>query len=209
MLETVEKFKKDGYCIVKSAISDELRDFVTQYALFDEMQDFSPDGQQVPAAHSKYGDPAMESMLIHLHKIMEENTGLDLFPTYSFYRVYRKGDELTIHKDRPSCEISCTLCLNHSYDRKDYKWPIYMDGNKADLEPGDMVIYRGCDLDHWRDPFDIDDDNAWHVQGFFHYVDANGPYLEYKFDKRFSIGEVDSRKKQSTVTELPRYIKLV
>ena len=210
MKKNIEKFQKDDYCIVKSAVSDELRDFVTQYTLFDEMQDFTPDGSQVPTAHSKYGDPTMEAMLLHLHTKMEENTGLSLFPTYSFYRVYRKGDELTVHKDRPSCEISCTLCFNHSYDREDYKWPIFMDGNQADLEPGDMVIYRGCDLDHWRDPFDITDNEAWHVQGFFHYVDANGPYTDHKFDQRNSIGDIDKNKIRennlNNKIDLPSYI---
>lgn len=205
MQKNVDKFKKSGYCLVKSAISDELRDFITQYALFDEMQDFSPDGQQVPNAHSKYADPAMESLLLVLHKVMEENTGLELYPTYSFYRVYRKGDELTPHTDRPSCEISCTLCFNYSYDKSEFTWPIFMDGHKVELEPGDMVIYRGCDLSHWREPFNTKDDNAWHVQGFFHYVDARGPYTDYKFDQRIQIGELKNQKK-SVSNQIPKYI---
>ena len=98
-----EKFKENGYCIIRSAISNELRDIITQYALFDEMQDYSADKNQVIGAHSKYADPAMESMLLHLHSIMEANTGLTLHPTYSFYRVYRSGDDLKAHRDRPSC----------------------------------------------------------------------------------------------------------
>jgi hypothetical protein len=193
-----EKFKQNGYCIVRNAISAELRDFVTQYALFDEMQDFSPEGfgTQVENAHSKYADPAMESMLIHLHKIMEENTGLSLHPTYSYYRVYRNGDDLKIHKDRPSCEISTTLCFNYSYDKEKYSWPIYMAGNCVELHPGDMVIYRGCDLDHWREEFNYPED-AWHVQGFFHYVDANGPFADFKYDKRNIIGEPENKKQKS------------
>jgi hypothetical protein len=186
-----EIFKKQGYCIVKSAISNELRDFVTQYSLFDEMQNFQPDNAQVIGAHSKYGDPAMESMLLHLHKLMEENTGLTLYPTYSFYRVYRNGDELTKHRDRPSCEISCTVCFNYSYNDLEYTWPIFIDNSKVILNPGDLVIYRGCDLNHWREPFDIDKD-AWHVQGFFHYVNAEGPYADYKYDCRTTIGEINA-----------------
>lgn len=185
------EFKEKGYCIVKNAVSPELRDFVTQYALFDEMQDFNTEGMygegQVPEAHSKYADPAMESMLLNLHQTMEENTGLELYPTYSYYRIYRPGDELKIHKDRPSCEISATLCFNYSYDSEKYQWPIFMAGNKVVLEPGDMVIYRGCDLDHWRELFDLEED-VWHVQGFFHYVDKNGPYADFKWDRRDSIG---------------------
>jgi hypothetical protein len=184
-----EIFKKQGYCIVKNAVSSELRDFLTQYALFDEMQDFLPDEGQVIGAHSKYGDPAMESLLLSLHSMMEENTGLKLFPTYSFYRVYRNGDELAKHKDRPSCEISCTVCFNYSYDNSDYAWPIFMDGSRVELCPGDLVIYRGCDLAHWRETFSIKED-AWHVQGFFHYVDANGPYASYKYDGRDTVGEL-------------------
>ena len=193
-MKTVEEFKEKGYTVVRNAVNKELCDFVTQYTLFDEMQDFTPDGQQVPAAHSKYADPAMETMLLHLHSLMEENTGLELYPTYSFYRVYRNGDVLEPHKDRPSCEISCTLCFNYSYDDSKYTWPIFMDKYKAELKPGDLVIYRGIDLEHWREPFDIQED-AWHVQGFFHYVDKNGLYSNFQYDKRNCIGELKNKKK--------------
>jgi hypothetical protein len=64
-----------------------------------------------------------------------------------------------------------------------------MDGSRVELSPGDLVIYRGCDLAHWRETFSIKED-AWHVQGFFHYVDANGPYASYKYDGRDTVGEL-------------------
>jgi hypothetical protein len=63
-----------------------------------------------------------------------------------------------------------------------------MNGLELNLLPGDMAIYRGCDLDHWREVF-VGSDTDWHVQGFFHYVDVNGPYANFKFDERTSIGE--------------------
>jgi hypothetical protein len=185
-MESLNTFKEKGYCVVKSAIDADLRDFVTQYALFDEMRNFEADEQQVVGAHSKYADPAMETLLLKLLPLMEKHTGLELLPTYSFYRVYRPGDELVPHKDRPSCEISCTMCFNYSYD--DYSWPIVMEGTGVAQQPGDLVIYRGCDLSHWREKFDIADQAAWHVQGFFHYVDKNGPFPEYQFDQRESLG---------------------
>jgi hypothetical protein len=185
----IESFKENGFCIVKNAISSELRDFVTQYALFDEMQSDGYRDHQVPNAYAKYGDPAMESMLLYLKTVLEENTGLTLHPTYSYYRVYRDGDVLLPHKDRESCEISATMCLNYNYDDTNFDWPIFIDGNKVVLKPGDLAIYRGCDLSHWRDQFKHTDD-VWHVQGFFHFVDANGPCAEFKYDKRNSIGEV-------------------
>ena len=191
-MSNIVKFANEGYCVVKNAISDELRDFVSQYALFDELQNFLPEKDQglnqVPNAHSKYSDPAMETMLLHVKKIMESNTGLELFPTYSFYRVYRPGDDLKQHVDRESCEISATVCFNYSYAKKDFVWPIFVNGKAVVQDPGDIVIYRGCDLPHWRELFNLDDDNAWHIQGFFHYVDANGPHAEFKYDKRESLG---------------------
>jgi hypothetical protein len=194
-MKTVEEFKEKEYTVVKNAVNEELRDFVTQYALFDEMQDFTNEQMlfnkkyQVKNAHSKIYDPAMETMLLHLHPLMEESTGLELYPTYSYYRVYRNGNELTPHKDRNSCEISCTVCFNYSYDDSKYTWPIYINGYEANLKPGDLVIYRGIELEHWRKPFDIQED-AWHVQGFFHYVDKNGLHSDWKWDKRNSIGEL-------------------
>jgi hypothetical protein len=184
-MEQLNTFKEKGYCVVKSAIDSDLRDFITQYALFDEMRNFESD-IQVGGAHAKYADPAMETLLLKLLPLMEKHTGLELSPTYSYYRVYRPGDELTPHKDRPSCEISCTLCFNYSYN--DYSWPIFMEGTGVDQQPGDLVIYRGCDLLHWREKFNIEDQTVWHVQGFFHYVDKNGPFPEYQFDQRESIG---------------------
>ena len=209
MNDNIKTFKKNGFCIVRSAISPELRDFVTQYALFDEMQDFTGDDQQVPKSHSKYANPAMESLLLLLHPIMEENTGLKLYPTYSYYRIYRNGDSLNHHTDRNSCEISATLCFNYSYDDLKFEWPIYMAGYRAELKPGDMVIYKGCELDHWREELKHSDD-VWHVQGFFHFVDAAGPNASWKFDKRETVGEKKSssdRKEMAVQTTTKSYIQ--
>jgi hypothetical protein len=188
-------FNEKGFCIVRAAIDSDLRDFITQYALFDEMQNLVTGDTQVPNAHSKYADPCMESLLLRLQSVIEEHTKLSVYPTYSYYRVYRPGDSLEKHKDRPSCEISATLCFNYSYNEKDLVWPIFMDGIEVILQPGDLVIYKGCELDHWREVFNSPNINDWHVQGFFHYVDSNGLNADFKFDKRKSIGEVSKNKK--------------
>ena len=183
-----KNFQTDGYCIAENILTKDWCDFITQYSLFHENQNYMPEGkhEQVYNAHSVYADPAMETMLLHLLPTIEKYTDLELFPTYSYYRVYRKGHALKIHKDRPSCEISATLCFGTSNPNN--SWPIVMANTPVSQTPGDAVIYRGCDLEHYRDPFDSDDDD-WHVQGFFHYVDKNGPYADWKYDKRSTIGE--------------------
>ena len=79
------------------------------------------------------------------------------------------------HKDRHSCEISVTVFI---VSDGEHEWPIYMDGKKVNLTPGDGVIYRGCDIEHWREPYKGD----YHMQVFLHYVDANGKYANHKGD---------------------------
>ncbi len=189
-----KEFAEKGYTLVKNAASKELLDFVTQYALFDEMQDFTPD-DQVPGAHIKYADPAMEALLLKLHPVIEEATGLSVDPTYSYYRIYRPGDELKPHKDRPSCEVSITISLGFDYMGADYSYPIYVDGVAHHLDVGDLVCYRGVDLEHWRNKFEAPS-GSWHVQAFLHYVDVNGPYANYKYDGRESIGLSKTFKKE-------------
>lgn len=189
---SIDQFQKNGFCVVRQAINPDIRDIITQYALFDEMQDYTHGiSGQVPLAHEKYADPAMESLLMYLLPTMEKNTGLDLYPTYSFYRVYRPGDTLHPHKDRPACEISATFCFNYSYDDSNYQWPIIIDDKKINLSPGDLAIYRGTELTHSREAFSPPNQDDWQVQTFFHYVDKNGKYNQYRFDnpRRSSIGE--------------------
>jgi hypothetical protein len=79
-------FKEKGYTVVRGAVSKEVVDLLTQYALFDEMQNFTPD-KQVPGAHVKYADPAIEALLLKLQPIIEKNTGVKVYPTYSFFRI--------------------------------------------------------------------------------------------------------------------------
>tara|TARA_Y100000114_G_C11757212_1_gene327551 strand:- start:314 stop:862 length:549 start_codon:yes stop_codon:yes gene_type:complete len=123
-----------------------------------------------------YGDPLMDSLMLAKHNLMVKHTGKDLFPTYSFWRMYTKFAVLKKHKDRPSCEISVTVHIGSD----NTPWPIYMDGKPMDTKPGDAVIYLGCELEHWRDEFKGD----WAAQTFLHYVDANGKYKDYIKDKR-------------------------
>lgn len=187
-----EEFKKVGWLHLKNVIDQPTVDLVTTYALHDQGQNFSPEqGEtaQIPGTHSKYADPLMEALLLRLHPVMESATGLKLHPTYSYYRVYKPGDILKPHKDRPSCEISTTVCFNFNYglEQSTYNWPIFMEGAECIMEPGDLVVYHGCDLVHWRDEFTAPT-GSWHVQAFFHYVDATGENAEYKFDRRPAIG---------------------
>lgn len=154
-------------------------------------------------------------MEFYLQGHIEQATGLELAPTYTYYRVYRPGADLKRHKDRPICEISATICFGYEYFGvdADYSWDIFVDPDsrgkkKPDDEfnrigeylpynnpgvgyhqdQGDAIIYRGCELKHWRESF-VAGEGSYQVQIFFHYIDKNGPYYpEYQYDKRVYLG---------------------
>jgi hypothetical protein len=205
-----EDFKNKKYCVVSSELSKETISLVTQYALFDEVQRYTPESnsQQVPGAHSRYADPMMESLLLHLQPIIERHTGLSLYPTYSYYRVYHPGDELKHHVDRPACEISLTISFEFDFKGALSSWPIYIDGTPVELQPGEMAIYKGIELDHWREKLEAPE-GSWHVQAFLHYVDVNGPHADQKWDKRPSVGFVNPKpiSNQATTKSYITYTK--
>jgi hypothetical protein len=198
-------FKTKKYQVIKGALSKELANFIFNYMLLQrDAVDFMVKNNkvnpvnpfignrvdhQIPGAYSKYADWVMETLLMFMIPIMKAKTGMELLPTYSYTRLYEKGNILHRHKDRPSCEISTTLHLGGD------EWPIYMDptgadnilsgretttvvkpgapkGVRVDLKVGDMLIYSGCELEHWREPFQ----GNICSQVFLHYNHAKGPF---------------------------------
>ena len=203
------------YQVIKKAVSYELANFIFNYFLlkrdavkwmyennitYDNGMFGTWTDQQVPNTYSHYADMVMETLLVKMLPVMASETGLDLVPTYSYARIYKHGDILKRHKDRPSCEISTTLNLGGD------PWPIYIDGTGADnvideqkniikpnapegtkvlLEVGDMLVYSGCELEHWREPFK----GQVCGQVFLHYNHRNGLFADKnKFDKRPLLG---------------------
>ena len=202
-------FAKNKYFYHKNAISKELALMGTQYAIFDALdwqEENGGDQAQVPGSHSKYADPFMEALLLKLHKTVEQDTGLELFPTYSYYRLYKPGDSLAPHVDRPACEISLTVNLGYFYNTEDqnYSWDIVVNNQSFKTEPGDMVIYRGLEMEHWRDTF-VCGEGSWQVQAFLHYVDANGPYAMCKWDARPAPGLSPALRQQSLI-DMANYV---
>jgi hypothetical protein len=195
-------FSEKKYQVIKNAISKELAGFIFDYFklkkeavkyLYDNKMMYETSllgtwkDDQVLNVYSHYADFAMETLLLKVMPIMKKETNLDLIPTYSYARIYEKGSILKRHKDRPSCEISTTLNLGGD------PWSIFIDptgsdnvideyknimkpnapkGIKVDLEPGDMLVYSGYELEHWREEFTGD----ICAQVFLHYNHINGPF---------------------------------
>jgi hypothetical protein len=216
-------FKKNKYTIIRKAISKDLAIFIYNYFLIKRQvaqtlfntRYISPfetmfgvwNDEQVQNTYSHYADIAMETLLLKVHPIMEKETNLKLIPNYSYARIYKKGDVLKRHKDRFSCEISTTLNLGGD------PWPIYIEPNhkkgkiiegrgymsentkgiKVVLKPGDMLVYRGNLLEHWREKFEGEDC----CQVFLHYNNIKTKGSEENiYDGRIHLGLPSSFKNQ-------------
>jgi len=198
-------FKDKKYTVIRQAVSKEIAGFLYNYfcmkkqvydtcvqtryiSPFENMLGYyEGNDEQIPNTYSHYSDIAMETLMLKCQPIMEKTTGLKLYPSYTYARIYKKGDILKRHKDRFSCEISTTMNLGGD------GWPIYLEpsgktgkkGIKIDLKPGDMLVYSGCELEHWRNKFR--GKNC--AQVFLHYNNKNTPgSKENMFDKRKHLG---------------------
>ena len=209
-------FKDKKYIVIRNAISYELANFAYNYLLLKReavawmyqnnyISKFTPghgtwEDKQIPNTYSIYGDTFMETLMMKVLPIMQQRTYMNLIPCYTYTRVYKKGDILKRHSDRPSCEISTTLHLGGD------PWPIFLDptgqktvideekqiikpnahkGISIDLDVGDMLVYSGCELEHWREPFE----GKTCAQVFLHYNNIDGPFgTQNKFDKRPLLG---------------------
>jgi len=161
--------------------------------------------EQCPESDAIYGDEVFDSILQKFAKPIGDAVGRTLLPTYTYARIYRKGEILKRHKDRPSCEISGTLTLGFDADSI---WPINFDEDREVgvlLDVGEMAIYKGCDVLHWRTPFK----GTWHVQVFLHYVDANGPHKNQFRDGRESFGIKKDQPRQNNNNNTDSNVKSV
>ena|SRR6056300_501731 len=152
----------------------------------------------------EYGDYLMETIMDMSTPVIEQNVGKKLWPTYSYFRIYDKGSDLKVHTDRASCEYTVALCLgadpvdvpyeifvgevdessDYKYFNEEGEFQRYKINNKFPMLPNNAVIFKGMDKIHWREICSHDH----FITVFLHYVDQEGPYKEYKFDKRSMIG---------------------
>jgi predicted 2-oxoglutarate/Fe(II)-dependent dioxygenase YbiX len=207
-LTTVENFNKNGYVYLKDFLDIEngkqlalsLKNEVNKRGIFDS---------QCPGSKAIRDSEVFDSLLLELLPHIENASGLKLHPTYAYARWYQPGEKLKIHTDRAACEISVTLTLDFEGD----SWPIYVgkpsqeeteyaredknghlvyakDVGKIETQPGDGVLYKGTEMYHWRDEYT---QGKWQAQVFLHYVDANGRYRDWIYDKRTSLNIPDQK----------------
>ena len=92
---------------------------------------------QCPTSEAIHGAMAFDKLLVDLLPHFEKASGKRLYPTYSYARLYKKGEKLKIHTDRESCEISATLTLGFDGEA----WPIYMGDEGEKTLPKSLWVW--------------------------------------------------------------------
>ena len=207
--ESIEFFEKKKYLIVKNVVDKNICDFLYQYIKNEALRadyidnrfgegnyDYFNYGNfydiQSLGDFSKYGDLVFDTLTESVRDILSDKIGKKLMTTYSYHRLYTTGSILEKHIDRKSCDISGTLCIGYdisNLDNKGYNWPMFVEdaeGNQTPvyLNPGDVVLYRGSDLYHWREPFL----GKNHAQVFLHYNEDTKENQVLKNDGRPCLG---------------------
>jgi predicted 2-oxoglutarate/Fe(II)-dependent dioxygenase YbiX len=196
---TVDVFNDRRYVLLSDLLDKKTCEELTEL-LKTEIAERGWTDAQCPKSSALRDSQTFDQLLLDLLPHFEQATGLTLLPTYAYARLYEPGEVLKIHQDREACEISASVTLGLEGD----VWPIYLGTPSAEptdcgrvdrhdtmvyakdvgeftMDVGDAVLYRGCELYHWRDEYS---EGTWQAQVFLHYVDANGPYRDWIYDKR-------------------------
>lgn len=209
-------FDKNGYLLVRDLIDPqdlfcevpEISGVIHYFGSLDNFDHIKGD-ELVGESLCRYNYPPHKEVFYKLKKKVESIVGEDLYPTYYFDRFYFPGQELPKHVDRDSCEISVSLHIRTNI--KD-PWPFLIKGCdtynedkseviedgrvvSGDLNPGDGIIYKGCERPHWREPMPgvrrnkvrklFGKEEFFYHQIFFHYVLANGNRAHHAWDMQY------------------------
>ena len=179
-----EQFDRDGYLILKNLWDPkdlycdppEIKGQYNYYGKLDKFQ-HTPVENQVEGSTSRYYYPPYKFAHSQIRLKLEEAIGKKLYNTYYYDRFYNPGQALTIHADRPACEISITVHVSTNISTP---WPIwiktpdtYADKTKSEilvvgedrsvvLAAGDGMIYKGCERPHWREPMPVEYNKTWY-----------------------------------------------
>ena len=179
-------FQEQGFQKVKGFIPSFFSIYLRNYFTLRVQNDRLGGDEQAPNSHCVYGDPAFDMAMYMSTEDIGKIVGKNLIPQYTYARIYKNGSQLKIHTDRPECQYSVTLSLGGDYKKP---WPIWIKDyagnmNEVPLDEGDMVVYHGTELEHWRDKFE----GNMQYQLFMHYVEAEGEFKDRVFDGRPNLG---------------------
>lgn len=184
-------FDKRGYIECRNFVDPELfhKDIIIDKGIMffegnkivDEREE-----NQVPGSFALHSRPEHKFLHTLVRQKIEKLIGCKLYNTYYYERFYYPGQDLFPHVDRSNCQISASINVRTNLPDP-YEFCVLSEDKPVSfiLNPGDAVIYKGCEVMHWRPPMPGKKRNFFrkligqpyfYHQIFFHYVLANGHY---------------------------------
>ena len=205
----------EKYILIKNALSKDVCKLVArEFRMARDMADLVPypnekfpyKDTQVDNSFSWYSPLCFEALSDSLIKPIVENViGELMLPTYSYARIYYNGATMARHMDRSASEYSVSCCIDVD---PNYKWHLGVEtirGEKlyVEQEVGDIILYKGNELYHWRDAYP----GSEQINAFMFYVRANGPRSELKFDTRPLLGMNSKSRKLTSEEQYAKFSK--
>ena len=218
-----EEYDKNGYLVIKDLWDPEelyhpvpdMRGQLNYHGNNVDHFTHEANETQVQGSLARYWHPMYRKIHTGIRKKLEKIIGRKLYNTYYYDRFYFPGQALTKHADRDACEISITIHISTNLPDSLKDWPIkiktpdkYTDAQKTTilvpgdertlvLNPGDGMIYKGCERPHWRDPMPgtpigkkskklfgkKQEQELYYHQIFFHYVLQDGQRAHCAWDR--------------------------
>ena len=149
---------------------------------------------QCPKSNSFYNLKDFLDLLEKARKLIENKTNTSLDSTFSYARIYKRGETLSKHTDRNACEYAATITLDYSGENP---WGFNYIDKKAEsivINKGDMFVYDGVNMPHWRDKLE----EEWQTQLFLFFSEKEKEkrLLEEKFNDTLYQLYLKSKKRQ-------------
>ena len=127
-----------------------------------------PVDPEIEGSYTRISYPQYQKIYTELRKKLEGIIGRKLSKTFYYDRFWFSGNQLKKHLGPAQGEIMVVISISTNLKRP---WPFviktrdqYTDKNKTailvpgtesaiNLEPGDGIIFKGCERPHWRDTF--------------------------------------------------------
>jgi len=189
-----DTFEKQGYLVIRNLINPsqlycEVPDIRGQINYYGKLEKFShnPVENQVEGSLARYYYPPYKESYYKVKRKLEDLIKKPLLTTYYYDRYYFNSMELKKHADRGACEISVSIHISSNLKEQWGFKLIDVEGNEEEifLNAGDGLLYKGCELCHWRDPMPKEYRRTWwgrkverkdlyYHQIFMHYVLRDG-----------------------------------
>lgn len=164
---------------------------ITYWGKKEDQYDYIEEENQVNGSFATYYYPKYKNIHNEIRLKLENIIGRKLYNTYYYDRFYFEGQSLNEHVDRDACEISISIHISSNCHEN---WPLWIETPFGEercvfLNPGDGMLYKGCERKHWRNPLNSrynrkrENDDTYYHQVFFHYVLQDGYRAQCAWDR--------------------------